>query len=122
MRRQTRFSKTERRSLRTETLESRQLLAADVLISEFSASNDAVLRDGDRDYPDWIELHNAGDEAQDLTGWHLSDNDSLLTKWTFPSWTLNAGEFLVVFASGKDGIDNSDNLHTNFRLTREFMS
>ena len=37
----------------TEQLEPRMLLAADVFISEFSASNADAIRDGDREYPDW---------------------------------------------------------------------
>ena len=62
-----------------ERLEPRVLLAADVFISEFSASNDAVLRDGDREYPDWIELHNAGDQSIDLSGWFLTDSQNELS-------------------------------------------
>ena len=38
---------------RVEQLERRVLLAADVYISEFSASNDLVLLDEDGDSPDW---------------------------------------------------------------------
>jgi hypothetical protein len=30
------------------------------VISEFMASNDATLRDDDGEYPDWIEINNAG--------------------------------------------------------------
>ena len=107
-----------RRSFSNEQLEARILLAADVFISEFSASNAEAFRDGDREYPDWIELYNAGDEAADLTGWYLTDNQDNLTKWTFPSGTIGPGEFLTVFASGKDKEDRLDNLHTNFRLSR----
>ncbi len=110
--------RTTRRGWYPERLEPRMLLAADVLISEFSASNDAVLRDADREYPDWIELHNAGDEAADLTGWYLSDNQENLAKWSFPSGTIPPGGFLVVFASGKDQEDADGSLHTNFQLAR----
>ena len=101
-----------------ERLEPRVLLAADVFISEFSASNDAVLRDGDREYPDWIELHNAGDQSIDLSGWFLTDSQNELSKWTFPAGNIDAGGFITVFASGKDTEDKDGNLHTNFRLSR----
>jgi len=99
-----------------EILEPRQLLAADLVISEFMASNDKTLADVDGDYPDWIEIYNRGDTAADLTGWHLTNSTKNLAKWTFPSQTLSAGAFLVVFASGKDRAVAGQQLHTGFKL------
>lgn len=94
-----------------------QLVPADVIISEFMASNSATVRDQDNDYSDWIELFNAGEEAVDLSGWYLTDNDEWLTKWQFPQGvTLAAGDFLVVFASYKDLTQVGSELHTNFKL------
>ncbi len=106
-----------------ETLEQRQMLAAAPVISEFMASNGSTLADSTGAFRDWIEIFNAGDEAIDLAGWHLTDNAANLAKWTFPSTNLPAGEFLVVFASGCNvpGVDCPDpavELHTNFELTR----
>ncbi|MDD4430372.1 MAG: lamin tail domain-containing protein, partial [Bacteroidales bacterium] len=43
-------------------------------ISEFMASNKSVAVDFEGDFPDWIELHNAGTEAINLEGWSLSDD------------------------------------------------
>ena len=84
-----------------ERLEARQLLAADFVISEFMASNDQTLNDGDGHSSDWVELFNAGDETAHLLGWHLTDNALNLNKWSFPDVTLEPGSYLVVFASGK---------------------
>jgi len=90
-----------------------------VIINEFVASNDAGLEDEDGDASDWIELYNAGDSSVDLAGWALTDSVYDRNKWTFPDVTIGAGEYLVVFASGKDRKPtNGDNLHTNFRLNR----
>lgn len=54
--------------------------------------------------PDWIELHNPGTEAVDLSGWVLKD-DGDKDPYTFPAGTaLSAGGFLVVtpvFGLGK---------------------
>ena len=36
------------------------LAAQDFRISEFMAANTRTLADEDGDYPDWIEIHNAG--------------------------------------------------------------
>ena len=35
------------------------------------------MRDGEKNYPDWIELHNPNNTALDLTGYYLSDNPAL---------------------------------------------
>ena len=105
-----------------ERLEVRHLLAAEPIISEFGASNATTLLDGDGNASDWIELYNAGDESVDLAGWHLTDDQGDLTKWTFSSVSLGPEEFLVVFASGQDDpayVDAAGNLHTTFRLSRE---
>lgn len=94
------------------------MLAADPVITEFVASNGGSLLDGATPprTSDWIEIRNVGDEAVDLAGWHLTDDAANLTRWTFPTAPLSAGEFLVVFASG-DGVPDADgNLHTNFAL------
>ncbi|MFW6154448.1 MAG: CotH kinase family protein [Planctomycetota bacterium] len=99
-----------------EPLEDRLLLSGDLWISEWMGVNDTTLADADGDFPDWIELHNAGDTAADLTGWHLTDDATDLTQWTFPPVTLGAGGYLVVFASDKDRTDPAEELHTNFKI------
>jgi hypothetical protein len=93
---------------------------AQVVISEFMAKNDETLVDGDGNYSDWIELYNMGDSAVDLNEWYLSDDVENLTQWTFPSVSIEAGAFLVVFASGQDEAGYTDSLgylHTNFKLS-----
>ncbi|MHC4431803.1 MAG: CotH kinase family protein [Planctomycetota bacterium] len=85
-----------------------------VRINEFMAVNDNGLDDEDRDEEDWIEIYNAGADTVDLSGWYLTDNLNNLTKWAFPPVTLVSGDYLIVFASGKDRRDPV--LHTNFKL------
>lgn len=102
---------------RSERLEPRLLLAADVIISEFMTANQRTLRDDFRRYPDWIELWNRGDEVADLGGMALTDDPDNVSKWQFPSGvTLQPDGYLVVFASGLDTIDGAGSLHTNFLL------
>src|SRR3954452_1176292 len=88
-----------------------------VIISEFMASNSRTLTDENGEYSDWIELANVGTNTVNLGGWFLTDDSSDLTKWQFPATNLNAGGFLVVFASNKDRRIAGTNLHTNFRLS-----
>ncbi len=73
-----------------------------VRINELVSSNGNGLADEDGDRSDWIELHNTGPAAVDLTGWGLSDSAAPF-KWTFPAGTtIGAGAHLIVWASSKD--------------------
>jgi len=111
------FSHKRKTSLRLESLEHRHLLAADVFISEFSASNDSVVTDENGDAPDWIEIYNAGPDSVNLDGWHLTDDIEELQKWNFPAQNLDPGNFLLVYASDKDRGELNSPLHTNFKLS-----
>ena len=97
-----------------ETLEGRQLLAADPVLSELVALNTSTIRDEDGQYSDWLEIQNRGDATADLGGYYLTNDPQQLTRWRLPSASLSAGQSLVVFASGKDR--RAGTLHTNFTL------
>lgn len=88
-----------------------------VIISEFMAVNSNNIVDEDSEHSDWIELYNNTSEIIDLTGWYLTDDATNLKKWQFPQITLAKGAYLVVFASGKNRVDPTKNLHTNFKLS-----
>ena len=88
--------------------------AGQVVISEFMEKNRTVLRDEDGDFSDWIELRNRSDEAVDISGWNLSDRENQLG-WTLPEMSLQPGERIVIFASGKDR--QGEQLHTGFSLS-----
>ncbi|HWB05761.1 MAG TPA: LamG-like jellyroll fold domain-containing protein [Verrucomicrobiales bacterium] len=90
--------------------------AADPVISEFMADNSETLADQDGQYSDWIEVFNPGPGSVDLLNWSLTDDKAILGKWKFPAQTLNAGQSVVVFASGKDRAVGGSQLHTNFSL------
>lgn len=86
-----------------------------VVINEICSSNKKSLKDGDGDSPDWIELYNSGSKSVNLNGFTLSDDENDLKKWTFPDVSIDAGKYLIVFASDKD--TKSPELHTNFKLS-----
>jgi CotH kinase protein/Lamin Tail Domain/Right handed beta helix region len=105
--------------LSIEQLEPRRYLAAAPLITEFLASNDDGLRDGDGNASDWIEIRNAGDMPANLGGYYLTDDQDDLTRWRFPNVQIAPGEHLIVFASNpstNNYIDAGGNLHTSFAL------
>jgi hypothetical protein len=92
-------------------------LCQTVVISEFMARNAVTLLDSDGDSSDWVELYNSSSTSVSLEGWALTDDSQQADKWRFPALDLEAGKFLVVFASGKDRRDPEGELHTIFRLS-----
>jgi len=75
---------------------------AQVLINEASNRNFSTIADEDGEYPDWIELYNAGIDSVDLYNYSLTDDNTNPAKWTFPHAILHAGEYKIIFCSGKD--------------------
>ena len=88
-----------------------------IRINEIMASNATTIADEDGDYVDWIELFNLGTEVIDLTGWSLSDDYADPFKWSFPTVNIAAGDYLLIWASGKDRRMPGNPLHTNFSIS-----
>jgi hypothetical protein len=88
-----------------------------VAINEVMASNAITIADEDGDFEDWVELHNYGTSAINLLGYGLSDNSASPFKWVFPSITMEPGSYLLVWASGKNRVNPSLVLHTNFSIS-----
>ena len=66
-----------------------------VVINEVMANNTtAVVNNGF--FPDWVELYNGGGSPVNLAGWSLTD-DSNPRKFVFPSTSIQAGGYLVVW-------------------------
>ena len=79
-----------------------QMAFGQVYINEGSNRNHTAWVDEDGDYPDWIELYNAGIDTVRLQNFSLSDDPNAPTKWTFPNVELYPGAYKVIFCSGKD--------------------
>jgi hypothetical protein len=75
---------------------------AQVVINEGTNRNYMTMPDEEQEYPDWIELYNAGIDTVHLLNYSLTDNENDPTKWVFPNIQLLPGEFRIVFCSGKD--------------------
>jgi hypothetical protein len=116
LRRQRTGLRFPKRLLCFEELEVRLPMTANFAVSEFLADNNTGFRDRFGDESDWIEIHNSGDTAGSLNGYYLRDSSN---QWQFPNVSVAAGGYLVVFASGRDLRDPTQELHTNFSLKKE---
>ncbi len=92
----------------------------ELYINEFVASNDTSYYDPTTDdYPDWIEIYNAGTKAVDIGGYYITDDLGDLTHWQIPtgkadSTTIPAKGFLVLLADKKP---EAGVLHVNIKLS-----
>ncbi|ESU24169.1 hypothetical protein FEDK69T_06050 [Flavobacterium enshiense DK69] len=93
------------------------LFSQNIVINEILTSNISSITDADGDHEDWIELYNAGSNPVNLLGHGMSDESTRLFKWTFPSVTLNPGQYLLVWCSDKNKAVAGAPLHTNFKLS-----
>lgn len=75
---------------------------AQLTINEASSRNAHTVADAAGKYHDWLELHNAGPNAVDLTGYTLTDDPLDPAQWVFPSVSLAPNGHLLVFCSGED--------------------
>jgi uncharacterized repeat protein (TIGR02543 family) len=92
------------------------VLSQNIVINEILSSNSFSNTDEDGTYQDWIELYNNGTTTINLSGYGLSDDATILFKWTFPSVSMAPGTYLLVWASDKNRTVAGNPLHTNFKL------
>ncbi|MDG2400164.1 MAG: CotH kinase family protein [Akkermansiaceae bacterium] len=85
-------------------------------VTEVVASNGGSLVRSDGSTPDWIELWNPNPFELDLSGYGLSDDESEVRKFVFPSKVVPAGGYLVVDAADQS-VDEV--LATGFNLGRD---
>jgi hypothetical protein len=80
------------------------------------ASNRSGIVDDFGDRPDWIEIRNVSLTPVNLFNWSLTDSAGNPTKWRFPETNINAGAYMVIYASGRDRRIPGAPLHTSFNL------
>jgi len=85
-----------------------------LVINEILPGNDISGTDEFGENDDWVEIYNASDEAINLEGFFLSDNDGNETKYTFPNFELAADDVVIVWC---DGQPEQGPFHADFRLS-----
>lgn len=92
---------------------SQNLFSQNIVINEVVAKNVLGYLDPlTNENPDWIELKNTGATSVNLSGYYLTNDETQLTKWTFPvGTTIPSNGFLLILADEKNTA-----LHTNFKL------
>ena len=80
------------------------LLSAVLVINELMASNAGVVMSPATNFDSWIEIYNPGDEAVDLGGMYLSNDEYNLTRWQLPSsiGKVPANGFKVLWLGSND--------------------
>ncbi|MBR3750533.1 MAG: lamin tail domain-containing protein [Clostridia bacterium] len=101
-----------------KTEESYSILTSPVYITEVCTKNSLVLADNNGDYYDFIELYNPTSGRVSLKGYYLSDNEKKPKKWSLPDTYIEAGEYMVLFASGNDCFDGKY-WHTSFSVSSQ---
>jgi hypothetical protein len=77
-------------------------LNAQIVLNEISPTNKELIMDEDLEYPDWIEIYNAGPTGVNLSGYGITDNSDVWNKWEIGSKDLAPNEHLIIYASGKN--------------------
>lgn len=85
-------------------------------INELMAENDSTIQDPDATgWPDWIEIYNPGVVAVDLSGMHLTDDSSDLTRYRIPDGVQVAPHGFLLFWADNDPDQGST--HASFKLS-----
>ncbi len=99
-------------------LDNSFVISDKLYINEIMVNNTYTLKDNDLEYSDYIEIYNGYNHSINLNGYHLSDSEFETSKWTFPDITIKEGEYLIVYASGKNYCQIKEKIcHTNFKLS-----
>lgn len=85
-----------------------------IRITEYTNNNLSIISDEDNENVSIVELYNYSDKDIKMDGFFLSNSNNKLNKYSFKNTTIKAGEYLLVYLSGKD--KNDSQIHTNFTL------
>lgn len=84
------------------------IIFSQLVINEGSNRNGNTIFDEDGDLESWIEIFNPGPTDINLLDYTISDDNLILNKWSFPNYNLQSGQFILLFASGKNRKPDTD--------------
>ncbi|MDE6497708.1 MAG: CotH kinase family protein [Muribaculaceae bacterium] len=85
---------------------------AQIVMNELMQSNIDCIMDDLNEFPDsWVELYNAGTQAEQLSDYALGVKDKRSKAYQLPQRTVQPGEFVVVYCDKEE-----KGLHASFRL------
>lgn len=88
---------------------------AQVVIHEFVARNNTGIQDENNQYEDWLELANLSGSSVDISGYYMTDDLNVPTKWIIPANTVLApGATLLIWC---DEDLNEGPFHADFKLS-----
>ena len=87
--------------------------ASGLVINELMPANSSAITDQQGDADDWIEVYNSSLLPINLGNRYLTDDPDNWNKWPLPQMTLNAGDYLLIWADNEptDGFN-----HAEFKL------
>lgn len=88
-----------------------------ICISEILSSN-TLYMDPSGKYPDFVEIHNTGDELFDISGYSLSDNASR-NGFVFPENTVIDADGYLILWLGNGSDNNQNGFYGAFSLSRD---
>lgn len=95
-----------------EYISSLEELNDALIFNEVLVRNGGQFRDAYGEFAGYIELKNNSDKKIHLNEYTMSNDLGNPFKWQLPNKTLDPGELILIYASGKE----SNELYTNFKL------
>ena len=90
-----------------------------LILNEAMASNKSTVMDDYGEYSDWIELYNDGTSEISLSDYLITDSPENIAKGLMPDIKLGAGEYIIIWASGRDTYDETTrSFHLPFKLSK----
>ena len=87
---------------------------SDIVINEILPENRGNFINKNGEYSGYIEIINNGSSSVNLSGYSLSNDESVSFKWQIPNTTIGSGEVLLVYTSGKSRTEGE--YSTSFKL------
>ena len=86
-----------------------------IVINEYMSSNKYTIKNEEGEAYDWIELYNPNGETINLSDYYVSDDASESGKCRLLGYELEAGGYVVLYASGL-GSQQEGEIHLSFSL------